>query len=93
MEAEKTEAQAEVDDIRQRLSEIKHKHESILIENTTKVALEDHVTSVSELKRLVIIFFLVKSGVKEINSLDYVQYYKTIFFCFFIGIEKRRNKR
>ena len=65
-EAERTEAQAEVDDIRQRLSEIKHKHESILIENTTKVALEDHVISVSELKRLVI-FCSVKSSIKKIK--------------------------
>ena len=65
-EAERTEAQAEVDDIRQRLSEIKHKHESILIENTTKVALEDHVISVSELKRLVI-FCSVKSSMKKIK--------------------------
>ena len=55
-EAEKTEAEAEVDDIRRKLSEIKHKHESILIENTTKVALEEHVTSVSELKRCGVCF-------------------------------------
>ena len=51
LEAEKSEAHAEAEDIRHKLTEIKRKHESILIENTTKVALEEHVSSVSELKR------------------------------------------
>ncbi len=50
-EAEMREAVTEAEEIKQKFSDMKHHHESILIENTSKIALEEHVTKVSSFKR------------------------------------------
>ena len=50
-EAEKHQLDSEVGDLRDKFSVIKKEHDSVVVENRGKLAVEEHLNQVNELKR------------------------------------------
>ena len=50
-EAERNQLEREISDLREKYGEIKQEHDSVVIENKSKLGVEVHLTTVNELKR------------------------------------------
>ncbi|KAL3858933.1 hypothetical protein ACJMK2_009182 [Sinanodonta woodiana] len=49
---EKADSEKELEELRLKYKEIKHKHDNLVLENQDKITLEEHLNQISELKRL-----------------------------------------